>query len=281
GLAHGRRARPRRGAPVGHLQRRRHRAVHARGAQRSRPHRRLPRAREPALPRRDRPRHVRADRLRHRGLGRRADLHRRPCVDGAADALRAGRGQGARAHRRRHRLDHEPRRRRRGRREVRRRRQPARPVRQRLLQAHGRPVRLAAAAGERHGPPADRLPDVQAHGLPATARDGAKLGGALPRRRHRPDRARAQRRADVPDVDHELHQARADRQARLPVGDAQAGRGLRVLPRGRRAPRHRDLRHARAQGRQALLGRAREDPRVAQDPRADDRRAPAPVGQRV
>ena len=61
-------------------------------------------------------------------------------------------------------------------------------------------VRLARAPGQRHGLPADRLPGVQAAGLPAPARDGAPVGGALPGRRHRADRARAQRRADVPDA---------------------------------------------------------------------------------
>ena len=43
------------------------------------------------------------------GLRRRADLHGGTRVGGAADGLRAGRGRRARADRRRHRLDHEPR----------------------------------------------------------------------------------------------------------------------------------------------------------------------------
>ena len=86
-----------------------------------------------------------------------------------------------------------------------------------------------AAPRQRHGLPADRLPGVQAAGLPAPARDGAPVGAALPRRRHRADRARARRRADVPDVDHGLHLARGDRAPRLPVGDAEARRGLRQL----------------------------------------------------
>ncbi len=90
-----------------------------------------------------------------------------------------------------------------------------------------RAARLAPAPRQRHGPPADRLPGVQADGLPAPARDGQAVGGALPGRRHRPDRARAQRRADVPDVDHELHQARGHRAPRLPVGDAEARVRLR------------------------------------------------------
>ena len=43
------------------------------------------------------------------------------------------------------------------------------------------------------------------------------------------------------------------------------------------APRHRDLRHARAEGRQALHAREGEDARLAPDPRADDDDAAAPV----
>ena len=39
----------------------------------------------------DRPRHLRADRARRRGLGRRADLHRRARLDRAADGLQARR----------------------------------------------------------------------------------------------------------------------------------------------------------------------------------------------
>ena len=58
---------------------------------------------------------------------------------------------------------------------------------------------LARAARVGHGVPAHRLPDVQAARLPAAARARAALGGALSGRRHHPDRARAQRRADVPD----------------------------------------------------------------------------------
>ena len=46
------------------------------------------------------------------------------------------------------------------------------------------------------------------------------LGGALPGRRHHPDRARAHRRADVPDERHELHLTGRHRPARVPVGDA-------------------------------------------------------------
>ena len=55
----------------------------------------------------------------------------------------------------------------------------------------------------------------------------------------------------------------------------------RRFKRDLRASRDRDLRDARAQGRQALRSRAREDPRVAQDPRADDIDAAASVGRGV
>ena len=123
---------------------------------------------------------------------------------------------------------------------------------------------------------ADRLPGVQAARPPAPARDGRALGGALPGRRHRADRARADRRADVPDLDDELHLARGDRPARLPVGDPPPRRRIRPLPRDLRAPRPGDLREAGAQGRRALRGRAGGDERLAEDPRGHDRRAAAP-----
>ena len=57
--------------------------------------------------------------------------------------------------------------------------------------------------------------------------------------------------------------------------------GLRRVARDRPAPRHRDLRHARAQGGRALLRREGEDPRLAADPRADDGHAAAPVRARL
>ena len=68
------------------------------------------------------------------------------------------------------------------------------------------------------------------------------------------------------------------RPPRLPVGHRQARLRLRGAARGRPAPRHRDLGHARAQGRAPLRGREGEVARLAPDPRADDRRAAAPVG---
>ena len=88
---------------------------------------------------------------------------------------------------------------------------------------------LAAAAGVGHGLSPDRLPGVQAARLSAAARAGAALGGALSRRRHHPDRARAQRRADVPDERHELHLAGRHRSPRVPVGDAEARAGLSAV----------------------------------------------------
>ena len=59
------------------------------------------------------------------------------------------RGQGPRADRRRHRLDHQPRHRGRGGREVHRRGQPARAVRQRLLASRSRRCSARACAGSR------------------------------------------------------------------------------------------------------------------------------------
>ena len=134
-----------------------------------------------AVPGRHRPRHVRADRVRRRGLGRRADLHGRRRIERAADDLQAGPGQGPRAGRRRDRVDHQPRHRGRGRGEVHRRRQPAGPVCQRLQEADPDDHRVTRAPGVGHGLPADRLPGVQAARLPAAARPRAALGGALSR----------------------------------------------------------------------------------------------------
>ena len=204
--------------PSGALHRRRRRGLRARGARGRGPHRRLPRARLRAVPGRHRPRHLRADRARRRGLGRRADLLRRARLDGAADGLRAAPGQGPRARRRRHRLDHQPRHRGRGGREVHRRRQPAGALRERLHEGDPDAVRHPHAARVGHGLPEDRLPDVQAARLPAPARDGRELEGALPGRRHRPDRARARRRADVPDEHPQLQLADRGRPPRLPLG---------------------------------------------------------------
>ena len=152
---------------------------------------------------------------------------------------------------------------------------PLVPVRERLPEGHPDDARQPRAPRGRHGLPADRLPDVQAAGPPAPARGGEALAGEVPGRRHHPDRARPQRRADVRDEHHELHQAGRDRPPRLRVGDAQARRGLRRAEGGLRQARHRDLGHARAQGRPQVRQGAREDGRLAADPRADDRRAAA------
>ena len=70
--------------------------------------------------------------------------------------------------------------------------------------------------------------------------------------------------------DHELRLAGRHRPPRLPVGDAEARRGLRPLQGDLRAPRHRDLGHARAQGRQAL--RRREGAARAPGARSSSRR---------
>ena len=215
-------------------------------------------------------------------LGRRADLHRRARLGGAADGLPAGRGQGSRAGRRRDRLHHEPRHRGRGGGEADRGRQPAGAVRQRLHEGDPDAVRHPHAADLGHGLPEDRLPDVQAARLPAAARGRARLARALPGRRHRPDRARHRRRADVPDQHPRLPVAARGGAPRLPVGDGQAGGRLREPARGRGAARDRDLGHARAQGGAPLRGRAgREGARLAADPRADHLHAAAPVRGRL
>ena len=109
-------------------------------------------------------------------------------------------------------------------READRRDQPDRAVRQRLRRAGAHAARHAAAPCLGHGLPADRLSGVQARRAPAPARTCQELGAALPGRRHRADRARTDRRTDVPDLDDELHLARGDRAPWLRVGD-QAPRG--------------------------------------------------------
>ena len=234
-----------------------------------------------AVPGRHRPRHVRADRARRRGLGRRADLLRGARVGGAPDGLPAAPAQGPRAGRRRDRLDHEPGHRRRGRGEADRCRQSAGAVRERLHEGDPDAVRHARAPGVGHGLPEDRLPDVQAAGLPAPARGGADVARALPGRRHRADRARHRRRADVPDEHPRLPLAARGGAPRLPVRDGEAGGRLRGVARDLRAPRHQAVGHARAQGRAPLRGReGREVARLAPHPRADHRRAVAPVRRR-
>ena len=151
------------------------------------------------------------------------------------DGLQAGRDQGPPPDRRRHPLDHQRRHRGRARRQVRDRGQPAGALRERLPEGHPHHARQPRAPGGRHGLPPDRLPDLQAARPPAPARGGAPLAGEVPGRGHHPDRARPQRRADVRDEHHELHQARGHRPPRVRVGHAQAGRGLRRLQRGLRA----------------------------------------------
>ena len=110
----------------------------------------------------------------------------------------------------------------------------------------------------------------------------ARVARALPRGRHRPDRARHRRRADVPDQHPRLPLAAGGRPPRVPVGDRQAGRRLRGAARGRGPARDRDLGHAGAQGGAALRGpEGREVPRVEADPRADHLHAAASVGRRL
>ena len=73
--------RPGGGAAVGAVLERGHRAVRPDDPVRPRPHRRLPAADERAVPGGHRPRHLRADRVRRRGLGRRSDLDRGQRLD--------------------------------------------------------------------------------------------------------------------------------------------------------------------------------------------------------
>ena len=71
------------------------------------------------------------------------------------------------------------------------------------------------------------------------------------------------------------------RASRLPVGNAEAGPRLPPLQADLRPPRNRDLGDESAQGGQALRGRARENPRLAEDPRADDLDAAASGGSGI
>ena len=215
------------GLPSGIYNGCRHRELPAQGPERARPHRRVRRARLRAVPDGDRPRHLRAGRLRGRGVDGsegvpistavRASgalpmvyapvrVHDRDLIDGGIVsttnldlAIQAGAKLVVVIN-------------------------PIVPFvndftdRVRTLRG------LAPAAHLRHGLRADRLPGLQARRPPAPARTRQGLGGALPRRRHRPDRARTRRRADVPDLDDELHLARGDRPSRLRVGHQAARR---------------------------------------------------------
>ena len=132
----------------------------------------------------------------------------------------------------------------RSRRQARRRRQPPRALRQRLRRARPHPARPPPAPRLGHGLSPDRLPGLQDARLPAPARDGLPLGGALPRRGHPADRARPHRRADVPDLDDELHLPHRDRPPRLPVRHLPPARRVRPLQ-GRRARHGIDISAAR------------------------------------
>ena len=267
------------GAAQRHLLGARDRALRRGGAVRPRPHQRLPAARPRALPDRHRPRHDRArDPRRGRVVGG-ADLDRGRRLGGAARHLRAGRDRRPRVHRRRHPVDHQRRRRDRARCEVRRRDQPARPIRQRLPEEHPDGHRVAGPARLRHGDRGDPQPDVPAALPRSPPPRGRDLGGALPGRRHHPDRARARRRADVRDLDPRLPRAPADRQARVRVRDPEARPRLRPLQGDRRAPRDRDLGAPGPPRPRAGRPRAREALRLAPGARADDLGAAAQLAR--
>ena len=81
-----------------------------------------------------------------------------------------------------------------------------------------------------------------------------------PGRRHHPDRARGQRRADVPDERDELHLPGRRRPTRLPVGHAEARQRLsRGSSRSARATASRSRSTRLREVDRALPGRARED----------------------
>ena len=131
----------------------------------------------------------------------------------------------------------------------------------------------------RHGLPADRLPGLQAARPPAPARGGGALAEKAPG-------------VDIiliePDPNDELMFETNILNFTRRVEIARHGfesvtlklaPGLRRAEGHLREARHRDLGDARQQGRQEVRRGAREDSRLAPHPRADDRRAAAPVGQ--
>ena len=155
-----------------------------------------------------------------------------------------------------------------------RRRQPARALRERL-HASTVPTLLRHAHAPRlgHGLPADRLPDVQAPRLPAAARAGQARGSER-----------------YPGVDIVLIEPEPTDElmfqtsimnfaSRVEIArhgfqsvTLQAGRTTTTTSREIAARHGIEISaHARAQGRRALRRRAREDARLAQDPRADRR----------
>ena len=206
-----------------------------------------------ALPRRDRPRHLRADRLRRRGLGRRPDLQRRARLDGAADGLQAASRSRAASS------------------------STAASSRRRTSTSPSRRARSSSSSSTRSsrssttsrseiptllGSKVRRVSDM---GFPQIGYQTFKL--LAYQRLHEMARHWEDRYPGVdivliePEPDDELMfqtsimnftGAARHRPPRLPVGDAEARRRLRAPPRDLRAPRDRDLRHARAQGRQAL-----------------------------
>ena len=188
---------------------------------------------------------------------------RRARLDRAADGLQAGPGQGPRAGRRRHRLDDQPRHRRRGGREVRRRRQPARPLRQRLHEARSRRCSARACATSA----------TWASRRSATRRSSCSPTSAC-------TRWRASWEERYPGVDIVLIEPEPDDELMFQTSIMNFTERVEIarhgfesvtlklaedydhLPRDLRAPRHRDLGHARAQGRQALRAPRRSSTRA-------------------
>ena len=138
-------------------------------------------------------------------------------------------------------------------------------------------VRLAGAPRLRHGHAGDRKPGLPAARPRPPAPRRPVVEGALPGRRHHPDRARVRRRADVRHLDPRLLRPPADRQARLRVRDRQAGARLPALQGGRGPARDRDLRAPGAARPRHGRGGGEGDLGLAARARADHRRAAAPV----
>ena len=176
------------------------REVRAHGALRPRPHRRLPLCSSPSSTSPP-PTSTRASAsCSAPRAGTTCRSQRGPRVDGAADGLQAGRDQAtaswSTAGSSRPRTSTS--RSRPG--QARRRRQPARAVRQRVRQADPDAARPKVRRVSDMGFPQIGYQTFKLLAYQRLHEIAREVGAALPGRRHRPDRARAQRRADVPDV---------------------------------------------------------------------------------
>ena len=157
---------------------------------------------------------------------------------------------------------------------------PLVPVRQRLRRAIPTLFGSRVRARQRHGLPADRLPDVQAAGLPAPARDGARSWEER-----------------YPGVDIVLIEPEPDDELMFQTSIMNFTSRVEIARHGfqsvtlklaedydalqaRSASATASRSPPRACARSSSTSRAEKEQtaRLAQDPRADDRRAAAPVG---